>query len=372
MKGRDWGLRVLSVTALTAFLFNSACWGETQPEQAVQTQVLAGSDELTASSNPVESFIEPTETAEVEPSQTALRAEPTQTVEPTSPQQTTAPSDPGATREAPRQPTPVTALVNQQMPPAPQLIQSGREAPDLVEKVTAYFRSRGVQANQYALVYHELGPNPVVFQHRPHARFLSASTIKVAAAMACAKLAHQGLLSLDDEIPAIPDGVQYIYDEGDLARFGQTTTFKTLIVPMLRESNNTAASILFHEFLKRRGVWLHHLMDRGTGTNYSPDTTLSAAEGANLMLQLVQNPEGIEAYPWIFDQLKHSTWNAFLTRDIPQSQAANKYGQIGQYNHEIGWVGTAKPYIYSVYTEGVSPDVLAGLGKCLYDWNTAQ
>lgn len=237
----------------------------------------------------------------------------------------------------------------------------------LGEKIQDYLLAHGVEQADLSIVVQDLHRRGR-YTYRPDRRYQAASCMKVGMAMTCAKLVQGNVLRWEMPIEAIPDGEQYIYDENELAAFSPAATLESLVHASLRYSSNTSTSILFSYF-RRQGRWLHGLMDEAMGMHYSPDTSMSAAEGANLMIELIENPQQIEGYPMILEDLKQSTWNHFLTRDLHQECCANKYGQMAGYNHEIGVIWGSSPVIYAVYSQGVDAyEIFPGLGRLLYEW----
>lgn len=206
------------------------------------------------------------------------------------------------------------------------------------------------------------------FSYNENYRYLAASCMKVGMAMSLAKLVHHGLLSWDTLIPSEVDPKQYIYSEAELAAFGEAARLRDLVIPALRYSNNTATSILFNYTLKN-GKYMHYFMDEAFGMHYAADVTMSAFEGIHLMEQLVNNPEEIPEYEFVLDQLRNSTWNSYLTRDLPKEICANKYGQYDAVQHEIGAIFGEKTLIYAAFSEFMNnSEFYPALGRFIYEW----
>ena len=107
--------------------------------------------------------------------------------------------------------------------------------------------------------------------------------------------------------------------------------------------------------------------------HYAADTTMSAREGINLLAGLVQNPNGCTGYRLIINEIHQSTWNNYLTRDLPRNICANKYGEMNGYTNELGIVYTNRPFIYSAFGVGLDAYTFyPALGNFVYDWNLAH
>lgn len=238
---------------------------------------------------------------------------------------------------------------------------------DLDKVFRAFLEEQGLSDAKVSLVYQDLRTGER-YSYNPDERYLSASCIKVGIAMTCAKLVDAGAFFWDMPVANVADPEQYVTD-GDQGNWPEMTTLGALVEPMLRYSNNTAASILFRYCLDH-GRYLHALMDDAVGTHYAADTTMSAREGAQLMLQLCLNPEKVSGYSYVLDQLRQSSWNEFCTARLPKDIVANKYGEIYDYTHEIGAVFTQRPFVYSVFAQGANGHAwLPALGELLYRWN---
>ncbi len=256
---------------------------------------------------------------------------------------------------------------------APKVSYS-ENTPDMQEFAAAFtnfLQQRGIDERNFSFAYQDIRSGER-YEYNPEQRYMAASCMKLGMAMACAQLVERGILNWNMLIPCVPDEVDYIYQANELAALGEKCSLRDLLSKALRYSNNSATSVLFH-FFKINGRQLHHYIDEATGMHYAADTTMSAREGINLLAGLVQNPNGCTGYRLIINEIHQSTWNNYLTRDLPRNICANKYGEMNGYTNELGIVYTNRPFIYSAFGVGLDAYTFyPALGKFVYDWNLAH
>ncbi len=246
--------------------------------------------------------------------------------------------------------------------------ENGPDVAGLSSAVKQFLQERGLSGSGISIAYQDLTTN-AVYTLNADARYQSASVIKVAAAMVVGQLTDQGYFPADMQIVYLPSE-WFSADNMDPSQEGKLVKMQSLVDSALLYSDNAATSAIFAYF-DRHGRMLHNFMDVRTGTHYAADITMSAREGLGLITQLYYDSE-FPSYQNILTTMSSSSWNEFLTKNIPVA-VSSKYGNLVGLNHEIGLVWSDRPFAYAVFTQDIAAyDVLPALGSLLYQYNTGS
>lgn len=246
--------------------------------------------------------------------------------------------------------------------------ENGPGVAGLATAVNQFLQEKGLAGAGISIAYQDLTTNEL-YTLNADARYQSASVIKVAVAMVVGQLMDQGHFPADMQIVYLPSE-WFSADNMDPAQEGKLVSMQGLVDSALLYSDNAATSAIFAYF-DRHGCLLHNFLDARTGTHYAGDVTMSAREGLGLITQLYYDSE-FPSYKNILTTMTSSTWNEFLTKNIPVA-VSSKYGNLAGLNHEIGLVWSDRPFAYSVFTQNVGAyDVLPALGSLLYQYNTGS
>lgn len=246
--------------------------------------------------------------------------------------------------------------------------ENGPDVAGLSSAVKQFLQERGLSGSGISIAYQDLTTN-AVYTLNADARYQSASVIKVAAAMVVGQLTDQGYFPADMQIVYLPSE-WFSADNMDPSQEGKLVKMQSLVDSALLYSDNAATSAIFAYF-DRHGRMLHNFMDERTGTHYAADITMSAREGLGLITQLYYDSE-FPSYQNILTTMSSSSWNEFLTKNIPVA-VSSKYGNLVGLNHEIGLVWSDRPFAYAVFTQDIAAyDILPALGSLLYQYNTGS
>lgn len=244
--------------------------------------------------------------------------------------------------------------------------ENGPNLNALSSAISQFLQERGLSAANISIAYQDLTSNEL-YTWKADLRYPSASVIKVAAAMVVGQLTDQGYFPADMQIVYLPSK-WFSAENMDPGQQGKLVPMSNLVSSALLYSDNAATSAIFGYF-DRHGRLLHNFLDERTGTNYAGDISMSAREGIGLITQLYFD-SSFPSYQTILSTMTSSTWNEFLTKNIPVA-VSSKYGNLPGIAHEIGLVWTDRPFAYAVFSQNIPAyDVLPALGSLLYQYNT--
>ena len=220
--------------------------------------------------------------------------------------------------------------------------------------------------------------------------WVSASTIKVYAAMYAFYQVSQGQLSLDQLVTIDPSNVaasESIPNGYAALQDGDIVSVYRLLDQMITQSDNTAFNTLL-DLLDRREVtkYIHDLglessnvggklnlddlqqAQEAQAPGYSENTT-TAADYAKAFI-LIKNDK-IPGSDSLFEILTRQKFNSMLPASLPDSVVvAHKTGELDPYYHDGGIIITPdKKYVLSIFSDEGEPELVAHVSELIYSEN---
>ncbi|AJA47174.1 hypothetical protein CPAST_c10740 [Clostridium pasteurianum DSM 525 = ATCC 6013] len=203
--------------------------------------------------------------------------------------------------------------------------------------------------------------------------FLAASTVKVQLNMILADMFANGQASQSEQLTY----TQADYEEGTGILQDTNLSNKSYVTATLSDysiihSDNIATNMI----MRRIGYEnFRNLVDKklGTATNHSGNY-ITASQETSILRKLYENEDSNSYYLHIIDIMKKTDFHDRLDKYINTNIVAHKVGNYGNYVNDVGIVYTNKPYIISIYTEGVSNtnEVIAHISKLIYDYQNEK
>ena len=247
-----------------------------------------------------------------------------------------------------------------------------------------------------AVAFHPLdGQDEILI--RPDDEFHAASTMKIPVMIELFHQAHDGVLSLEDQIPvvnefhSIVDGSPYKLDVGDdsdaavYKRIGGTMSYRDLCEAMITVSSNFATNLLIERLgakniqktVNGMGAPGMHVL-RGVEDDKAFQKGLNNTTTARaLMTLLIKLAHGDAVDRTASEQmvaiLKRQTFNDRIPAGLPPGTAvAHKTGEITKIQHDAAIVYAKRPFVLVVLVRGqsdakVGSKLIAAIARTLYD-----
>ncbi|MEQ8199258.1 MAG: serine hydrolase, partial [Clostridiaceae bacterium] len=88
-----------------------------------------------------------------------------------------------------------------------------------------------------------------------------------------------------------------------------------------------------------------------------------------LLLRRIYDNRDNTYYSHLISVMEQTIFHDRIDKYIPQEITAHKIGDYGSYTNDVGIIFTDKPYIFVMYTNGVSDadELIAGLSNLIYN-----
>lgn len=224
----------------------------------------------------------------------------------------------------------------------------------------------GDEVGKVGLVYYDISSGSMISINKDK-KFTAASTIKVPLAMIIYDRILSGTLKATDTIKfeeICREGGTGILQGKDLS---SPIEVSTLVADCIKYSDNIAANMLitsmnFEEFKNKEDIKL------GITTNHD-NNEITAFGAFNALKKLNDGANsGNKGYSTIISLMKQTIFNDRISKDIPNSLVAHKIGNYGSNVHDVGIIYTKRPYILSIYTNGLrdSDYTISGISDIIY------
>jgi len=120
--------------------------------------------------------------------------------------------------------------------------------------------------------------------------------------------------------------------------------------------------------LTRANYFNATLVKLGITTNHD-NNEITAFGAFNALKKLNDGANsGNKGYSTIISLMKQTIFNDRISKDIPNSLVAHKIGNYGSNVHDVGIIYTKRPYILSIYTNGLrdSNYTISGISDIIY------
>ena len=224
----------------------------------------------------------------------------------------------------------------------------------------------GNEADKVGLVYYNIASGDTVSINGSKT-FIAASTIKVPLAMIIYDQVSNGAKKETDTLK-----FSEINREGGTGILQNTILsspikINVLVEDAIRYSDNIAANMLitsmdFNQFKIQEDIKL------GLITNHS-NNEITALGAFNVLKQLNDGANNGNAYySTIINLMKNTIFNDRISANIPNSIVAHKIGNYDSNVHDIGIIYTEKPYILTIYTNGLrnANATISGISDIIY------
>lgn len=238
--------------------------------------------------------------------------------------------------------------------------------------LSSFLDKHQLDPDQLGLVYMDQTTGET-FSHNEDGAFIAASTIKVPMAMYTLDQVHRGLINLDMEL-GYKESLDYERGSG-LLQFtiedGDRISLETCIELAIRNSDNIATNMIFRYWRERpESQSLTLRMNQAYGLAYDGNASMTAGSMAKVLKQLFDNQNQNPHYDLLITHMKNTTFDSYVTRDIPNGLYAHKFGLYGGSSNDIGIVYGERPFIFSVYTKNLNDpsEILSEIGAyfCSY------
>lgn len=225
----------------------------------------------------------------------------------------------------------------------------------------------GTESKYISIVYYDL-INEAGFELNKDIDYRSASTAKLFTVMCLYDYVHKNIININEEIYYTQndyEGGTGIMQGMDLSR---PYTLKELADYSILHSDNIA----FNMILRRIGYnEVISYYENIIGHNIEGTITMSASDGAKLLLKLYKNEDNNPLYNDLINNLKNTDFKNRIERDLPIYSVAHKIGSYDSYIHDIGIIYTENPYILTIFTNklGYAEDKIGDISKIIYDYN---
>ncbi|HUL72572.1 MAG TPA: serine hydrolase [Vicinamibacterales bacterium] len=219
----------------------------------------------------------------------------------------------------------------------------------------------------------------------PTVRYHAASTMKVPVMIELYRQAHDGLLTLDDEVlvtntfHSIVDGSPYELSasedsDGETYKaIGKPLSLRTLCETMITASGNLAANVLVERLgakniqatvdrLGAGGMQVLRGVEDLKAFDKQINNTTDAAGLATLFERLARG-EAVsrDASAEMIGILKRQKHNEGIPAGLPAGiEVAHKTGEITKIHHDAGVVYAKRPYVLVVLTRGIDDQAASG------------
>jgi beta-lactamase class A len=197
--------------------------------------------------------------------------------------------------------------------------------------------------------------------------FTAASTVKVQMNMVLFDMVKEGKVKINESLQY----TQSDYEAGTGILQGKD---KSKPIPLLTlsdysiiYSDNIATNMIMRrigrtEMKRRFGVKVGHSVP-------VDKNSVTPNEGMTFLKQLYENKDNNEYYTRLIGIMKTTVFHDRLDKYVPKSIVAHKIGNYGAFVNDVGIVYAPKPYIITVYTEGMpnANEVIANISKILYE-----
>lgn len=225
----------------------------------------------------------------------------------------------------------------------------------------------GEESKYVSIVYYDLN-NETGFEINKDIDYRSASTAKLFTVLCLYDYVHKNILDINEEIYYTPndyEGGTGIMQGMDLSR---PYSLKELADYSILHSDNIAFNMILRKIGYNEVI---NYYENIIGHNIEGTITMSASDGAKLLLKLYKNEENNPLYNDLINNLKNTDFKNRIERDLPMYSVAHKIGSYDSYIHDIGIVYTENPYILTVFTNklGYAEDKIGDISKIIYDYN---
>lgn len=282
---------------------------------------------------------------------------------------TAAPPTVPSSSSPPSTEAPSTATSTGYLPP--RLTETAQGSPEsflaLGEHFTHYLESQGLQTADLSFAFLDLHTQRFfgidVDRHRE-----AASTIKLPAVMYTHEMLQQGLCQADESLQVLPEDLEAGGGTITEAGAGPSYPLSEVLSAMLLDSDNTANRMLFRFWQDRCPErWLVLALDKRYQLQYHETKGLSPKESIRLLQILYENPEQVQGFETIKEQMKATSFRGMGAAKI-SDPVGHKYGRIAGYMHDIGFVESNRPFLFAVFSKDVpnADSVIADLVE-IYD-----
>jgi beta-lactamase class A len=229
----------------------------------------------------------------------------------------------------------------------------------------------GNNLNNVAIVYYDIDSKQQI-SINPDKVFLAGSTVKVQLNMVLADMFQSGQASESETLTYKPSDYESgtgILQGTDLSKPYPITTLSDYSI---LHSDNIATNMLidrigYQNFRNAVDVKLGQTTDHSG--NY-----VTAQQETTLLTQLYENKNNNPYYSHIIEDMKNTDFHDRIDKYIDHSIVAHKIGDYSNYVNDVGIVYTSKPYIVSIYTQGVpnADEVIAQVSKMIYNYQMSN
>jgi len=224
----------------------------------------------------------------------------------------------------------------------------------------------GDEVDNVGLVYYDISSGTMISINKDK-KFTAASTIKVPLAMIICDRISSGTIKETDTIKFAEicrEGGTGILQGKDLS---SPIPVSTLVEDCIKYSDNIAANMLitsmdFDVFKDKEDIKL------GITTDHD-NNEITAFGAFNALKKLNDGANsGNRGYSTIISLMKQTIFNDRISKNISNSLVAHKIGDYESNVHDIGIIYTKRPYILSIYTEGLrnSNSIISGISDIIY------
>jgi putative cell wall-binding protein/beta-lactamase class A len=203
--------------------------------------------------------------------------------------------------------------------------------------------------------------------------FLAASTAKLPIVMVLYDLIKEGRLREDQLVTYKASDYQGGTGVLQYSDLSKPLSYSTLAQDALVYSDNIAIRMIKFNACSKEEMEARLLAKIGHPLYNGEDNVLSADDARSLLKQLYTGAEkGNIYYQQIVEWLKNTIFHDRLDLNIDHSIVAHKIGNYQDCTNDIGIFYTAKPYILTVYTSGLTcpNSMISGLSDIVYKFMT--
>lgn len=224
----------------------------------------------------------------------------------------------------------------------------------------------GNEAGKVGLVYYDISSGKTISINGSKT-FTAASTYKVPLAMIIYDQVSKGTRKETDTIKfseTCREGGTGILQNSNLS---SPIKISTLVEDALRYSDNIAANMLIKNLEYNN---YKRLEDSKLGITTNHANNDMTAHGAFNALKSLNDgaKNGNKNYSKILGLMKQTVFNDRISNNLPNSIVAHKIGNYGSNVHDIGIIYAEKPYILTIYTNGLrNPNAtISGISDIIY------
>lgn len=229
----------------------------------------------------------------------------------------------------------------------------------------------GNNLNNIGIVYYDIDSKQEITIN-PNKVFLAGSTVKVQLNMVLANMFQSGQIKENEMLSYKSSD----YEAGTGILQGQNLSnpfpITTLSDYSIIHSDNIATNMLldrigYQTFRNSVDTMLNQTTDHSG--NY-----ITPSQETTLLTELYENKNKNPYYSNIISDMKNTDFHDRLDKYIDHSIVAHKIGDYDDYVNDVGIFYTKKPYILTVYTQGVSnaDEVIAQISKMIYDYQLSK